>query len=363
MTRGKKLRWILIGLAPLVMAGAWIGLLSRRQPPLDTLDRAYRSIDQARAAGASRYARVSLLEAEKLLAMGEQALKDENNSWRPLGSYHLADSLLALAARQANRATEAARNKRANRKSQIESSLSTLEADLGRWHGKLNYSLAPMECRRLWNEAGTDLKLARDLVSSREHIEADALIQKARGLLDDLADHYDEYQRQNDNRADHWRTWVQETKDHSRESGKTAIIVDKSGHRLFVISQGKVARSYPCELGFNSAMQKRIAGDGATPEGKYRVTEVKHHSKYYKALLIDYPNDSDRERFRRNKQEGNISGDARIGGLIEIHGGGGLEKDWTDGCVAVTDRQMDEIMKNAFRGMWVTIVRRSGLQP
>jgi len=364
MLRGKKLRWTLVAIViPLVMAGTWIGLRSQRTPPLSTLERAYRSIDQAKAAGAARYARSLLLEAEQLLDLGEQAIRQENDSWRPLGSYHLADSLLDLAAQKAGRAAKAAHNKRATRRSQIQTTLAVLEGELGSWRQKLDSTLAPMECRRLWNEAGTNLRLARELVDRKEHNEADPMLQKARELIDDLADRFNVYRRQSDDRVDHWRTWVKETKDHTRETGKPAIIVDKSAHRLYVISKGAVQKSYPCELGFNSAVQKRVAGDGATPEGKYRVTEVKHQSKYYKALLLDYPNDADRERFRQNKREGHISSDARIGGLIEVHGGGGLEKDWTDGCVAVTDKQMDELMKLAYRGMWVTIVRQSGLKP
>jgi len=304
-----------------------------------------------------------LVEAERLCDLGEQAIRDENDSWRPLGSYRLADSLLNLAAQQADRATQAARNKRATRRSQVESTLVALEGALATWQRKLDNSLAPMECRRLWNEANTNVRLAHELVGRGEHTEADPMLQKAHELIDDLADRYDEYHQQSQDRAAHWRTWVQETREHTRESGKPAIVVDKASHRLFVISKGAVVKSYPCELGFNSAMQKKVAGDGATPEGKYRVTQVKHQSKYHKALLLDYPNDADRERFRQNKRDGHISSNARIGGLIEIHGGGGLEKDWTDGCVAVTDKQMDELMKTAFRGMWVTIVRQSGLTP
>lgn len=364
MMRGKKLRWTLAAIAiPLVIAGTWIGLRSQRTPPLTTLDRAYKAIDRARAAGAVRYARSLLVEAEQLRDLGEQAIREENDSWRPLGSYHLADSLLNLAAQQADRATQAAKNKRANRRTQVESMLAVLEGELATWQQKLDGSLAPMECRRLWNEANTNVRLAHELVDRNEHTEADPMLQKARELIDDLADRNGEYLQQSQDRAAHWRIWVQETKDHTRETGKPAIVVDKSNHRLFVISKGAVVKTYPCELGFNSAMQKKVAGDGATPEGKYRVTEVKHQSKYYKALLLDYPNDADRERFRQNIRDGHISSDARIGGLIEIHGGGGLQKDWTDGCVAVTDRQMDDLMKTAYRGMWVTIVRQSGLQP
>jgi len=93
------------------------------------------------------------------------------------------------------------------------------------------------------------------------------------------------------------------------------------------------------------------------------VTEIKHHSKYYKALLLNYPNESDRVRFRQGQRNGTIAGRARIGSLIEIHGEGGRGEDWTEGCVAVTNDQMDKLMKYAVRGMWVTIVRMTEPMP
>ena len=122
--------------------------------------------------------------------------------------------------------------------------------------------------------------------------------------------------------------------------------------------------TYACELGRNPAYQKRYAGDGATPEGKYTVVDVKAQgSKYYKALVLDYPNGRDRERYAENKATGTIPPGTGPGGHIEIHGMGGRGLDWTDGCVALTDRDMDDIMKLAGVGTPVTIVRKSDRWP
>ena len=92
---------------------------------------------------------------------------------------------------------------------------------------------------------------------------------------------------------------------------------------------------------------KRVAGDGATPEGVYRVTRKKSggETRYYKALLLSYPNAEDRERFERERALGRIAADALIGSLIEIHGEGGRGKNWTDGCVALTNDEMDELFE------------------
>ncbi len=99
-------------------------------------------------------------------------------------------------------------------------------------------------------------------------------------------------------------------------------------------------------------------GNKATPEGLYRITKKFEGSKtkYYKALLLNYPNDEDKARFKDEIARGSLPLDATIGGLIEIHGSGGKGIDWTEGCVALTDKEMDLIFKITKVGTPVTIV-------
>lgn len=157
-----------------------------------------------------------------------------------------------------------------------------------------------------------------------------------------------------------WRRWVELTLQESRRTRSTAIIVDKLNRRLEVYYRGLRLTTFPAELGANGLRRKEHAGDRATPEGMYRVTELKEGRKtrYYKALLINYPNDEDKARFDRNKRRGIIPGRAGIGGLIEIHGGGGEGLDWTDGCVALRNEDMDYIYPRVQVGTLVTIVGR-----
>jgi murein L,D-transpeptidase YafK len=128
-----------------------------------------------------------------------------------------------------------------------------------------------------------------------------------------------------------------------------------------LLSAGRIIKSYSCDLGFNSGHDKNKKGDGATPEGMYRITKVMNVSKYYKALKLNYPNQADREKFRMNKRAGLIAANASIGGLIEIHGSGGTARDWTDGCVAISNGDMDDLIKKVGVGTPVTIVGRSEL--
>jgi hypothetical protein len=78
-------------------------------------------------------------------------------------------------------------------------------------------------------------------------------------------------------------------------------------------------------------------------------------------LLLDYPNAADRRRFNSMKKTGEIEMRARIGGNIEIHGGGRVASDWTDGCISLEDSDMADLYREAYTGMPVTIVGTSRL--
>ena len=155
-----------------------------------------------------------------------------------------------------------------------------------------------------------------------------------------------------------WRRMVEETVAQSRSSGTTAFVVDKLNRKLYVYAGGKRVATYEAELGAKGLRQKMHAGDQATPEGRYRVSQVKGHgrTKYYRALLINYPNDEDRARYAWGKKVGQVPARAGIGSLIEIHGDGGQGRDWTDGCVALANKDMDEVFARARVGTPVTIV-------
>jgi hypothetical protein len=155
-----------------------------------------------------------------------------------------------------------------------------------------------------------------------------------------------------------WSEWVTKTLATSRKSSSPVVIVDKLQRRLEVYRRGAAIASYEAELGSGGLERKLYSGDKATPEGLYRVTEVRRPgaTKYYRALMLDYPNADDRERFKKARRDGSVPPGVGIGSLIEIHGHGGKGKDWTDGCVALTNDDMDELVKLVGVGTPVTIV-------
>jgi L,D-peptidoglycan transpeptidase YkuD (ErfK/YbiS/YcfS/YnhG family) len=159
-----------------------------------------------------------------------------------------------------------------------------------------------------------------------------------------------------------WRRMVSDTVAWSQRTGGVAVVVFKDSHRLTVYDNGKPVRSFSADMGLKSVNDKQHAGDSATPEGRYTITAKKGAGKstYYKALLLDYPNAEDRATFERMKRAGRIPRGARLGGMIEIHGEGGRGKDWTRGCVALSNSDIDVLFTRVGVGTPVTIVGGDG---
>lgn len=153
-----------------------------------------------------------------------------------------------------------------------------------------------------------------------------------------------------------WKRLVDSTITVSEETCDYSIIVDKYSRKVLVYLDGEKIDEYSAELGKNWVGDKRFRGDKATPEGMYKIAKKFDSTEYYKALLLDYPNDEDTANFEAAIAKGILPKSANIGGMIEIHGSGGKGADWTSGCIALTDREMDSIFKIAKIGTPVTIV-------
>jgi murein L,D-transpeptidase YafK len=123
-----------------------------------------------------------------------------------------------------------------------------------------------------------------------------------------------------------------------------------------LLVEGRIEKTYAVNLGRNWYRLKLQEHDASTPEGEYKIRSKVRSGSFGRALLLDYPNAADRARFSALKKTGAISAHARIGGNIEIHGGGRYNSDWTDGCISLEDAEMSDLYKRAFIGTPVTIV-------
>lgn len=136
------------------------------------------------------------------------------------------------------------------------------------------------------------------------------------------------------------------------------VLVEKSRRRLTLFQAGVPLKSYRIALGFGGAAPKRREGDGLTPEGLYHVCGRNPASRFHLSLRLSYPDNADRARAARAGVP--PGGDIMIHGLRNGFGWLGPFHhlyDWTAGCVAVTDREMDELWRAIPDGTPVDIRR------
>lgn len=151
-----------------------------------------------------------------------------------------------------------------------------------------------------------------------------------------------------------WQQMADETIAESKNNNIQVVIVNKSERTLILYKNGVPFRTYNVGLGRNGSLDKSYAGDQKTPEGKYRITKKLSASRFHKALLINYPNEEDMRNFISAKKKGLIPSNSRIGGLIEIHGGG--KNSMTYGCISMDNGMIDSLFSLVNVGTPVTIV-------
>lgn len=139
-------------------------------------------------------------------------------------------------------------------------------------------------------------------------------------------------------------------------AGVDLVSVDKSERKMYLMERGKVIREYDVALGKNPRGHKQQHGDNKTPEGVYTLGDKKEDSSFYRAMHISYPNETD----TMNAEKKGVS----PGGFIMVHGlpnkmewFAPLNKEinWTNGCIALTNEEMDEFMELVETGTKIKI--------
>jgi murein L,D-transpeptidase YafK len=148
-----------------------------------------------------------------------------------------------------------------------------------------------------------------------------------------------------------------------------SIIIRKAARKLEIFDGKKLVKTYTMVLGFSTKGDKEIEGDGRTPEGEFYVFTKNPESRFHLSLGISYPSKDDAKRGLKagliTKEEydeivkaidsgGMPTQKTKLGGEIYIHGGG-IENDWTDGCVALQNEEMTELFNAIPVGTIVTI--------
>jgi len=170
--------------------------------------------------------------------------------------------------------------------------------------------------------------------------------------------------------------------DESKTDNSKAIIINKAEYKLYLIESGRQIYSCNIEMGWDPYLDKVKSGDGRTPEGAFYVAEKKPWSQFYKAFLISYPSVKHAEvgldsNLINNTQYNQIvravkyrqapSQLTNLGGLVEIHGeGSGMPgnaggENWTAGCVAISNKDMDQLFQLVDKGVKILIVKYSSI--
>jgi len=136
----------------------------------------------------------------------------------------------------------------------------------------------------------------------------------------------------------------------------TKILVLKNQRKLILFENDQEIKTYKISLGFQPIGHKQFEGDGKTPEGLYTINDKNSKSAYHLNLGISYPNEKDKAY--ANSKNKNPGGDIKIHGLknnmINI---GKLHrfKDWTLGCIALTNSEIEELFNHVEKGTPIEI--------
>jgi len=355
LKRGSIITLILVSLATGII---YLLFLLTPEPPLANLEKARSAIAEARKQGAEKYAPDLFSAAESAYDQAVELLEVVNHQFILTRNYDAVDSICQEAILQAEKATNKSLSNSKKLEVSLKARIDEMTRLVDRYNDKMNSLPISPSSRKKFLNGKMSLSEARIDYEKNNYNEGDAKARIAAGNINEsiaeltnfLEDYFESYPD--------WIVWYQESVDQSRKQHTYLIVIDKMARACRLYKSGKLKKTYDIELGRNWIGDKKYKGDKSTPEGRYHIVKKLdvNHSKYYKALLINYPNDEDRERFERDKRNGIIPRNADIGGLIEIHGHGGKGADWTDGCIALKDEDMKDLFNHAGVQTPVTIV-------
>ncbi|MEM7319054.1 MAG: L,D-transpeptidase family protein [Pseudomonadota bacterium] len=131
----------------------------------------------------------------------------------------------------------------------------------------------------------------------------------------------------------------------------TSVVVNKGARRMYLLHNTQILKEYKVDLGFAPAGDKKVRGDGRTPEGSYWIDRRNPNSDFHLSIGISYPNARDIAEAEALGQE--------PGGDIFIHGQPNRKRakgdDWTAGCIAVKNDEMEEIYAMVRDGTLITL--------
>lgn len=344
----KEVKRTLYLLLFLFLAGitAWV-MLRWPESPAAELKKASDAIVEARNAEADKYAPRQLKKTTALYDSAMTHWRKENRKFLLNRNYGKTLEFAAQAV-QAGRQTKVAAAEKAQ-SALLSTKVTTGELEKIVADFKRNYSPLPLpkKIREDFNKGILMLSEAKLASEKSDFHIAEVKLEEAKKLLIGADQKVHHILNDYFSALPQWTSQVKEAINRSASQNSSVIIVDKMARECRLYSDGKLRHTFEAEFGPNWMGDKMHRGDQATPEGEYHVVQKKEGRKtiYYKALLLNYPNVEDKARYRKNIASGKISSRVDVGGLIEIHGHGGQGFDWTNGCVALRNKDMDVLYR------------------
>jgi hypothetical protein len=297
--------------------------------------------------------------AQHWVAVKGRILAEEDVIRWPWESNTLAIELRAVQA-EGQRVLQVAGDKREADRQEAAARVALLERRLQSFSSRIDRIGSRVVLGQRPVETELALRQARSYIEQGLFSRSSHVVQHAARLMDDQkALLQSKLGRYADERSvSMWQRLVARTIEWSRVHHAVAVVINKADRRLTIYRNGRPAGAFPIRLGFNGILEKRFQGDGATPEGQYHITRKRDrgHTQFYRALVLDYPNEQDRRRFQMARRTGALPIGSYIGGQIEIHGEDQVPMSQTLGCVMLNNRHIDKVFELVEVGTPVTIV-------
>lgn len=346
---------ILLSITVIVYA---VLILGMDKPPLVEFNSCQVLIGKAKRANADVYAPVFYQAAEKKYQAALLEWKIQNEKVFFLRDFSKVKELVLTATLKAQEANVSSGENKNSLKMEYLKEVELLKLKLDNYHDVFIHLPLKVNVRKNYEFGKLSLEQGLNAFGKGDIMLATKRLNEGKAKISVADKEVNALLKEYFNNFSKWQNWFASTVRQSAQNNNYAFIVDKIKHKGYLYFNGKVIKEYDVEFGRNWIGDKRYAGDKATPEGMYKIIKKKPSgdSKYYKALLINYPNEEDLAIFNDKKRQGTISRNSRVGGLIEIHGDGGKGDDWTSGCIALTNSEMDELYSHVPIGTPVTII-------
>ncbi|WP_346862737.1 L,D-transpeptidase family protein [uncultured Draconibacterium sp.] len=341
-----------------VLAGVSVFWIKNNEPPMDEVTKAGKMLAEAQLEKSPKFAKAAFREAELNYDSARIEWAKQNERFILLRNYTKVSEFAKKSIESSERAIGQSQKEISNTEDQLAARIKRIGEKLKKF--ETDFGKFPLDKKHRDEFSKSKLLFAESLQTYRNknysicksQLDSVELVVNAayKHYLQQLENYFEDYPR--------WNEMVKQTISSSKKNQTYAVVVDKFSRDIFLYKNGTIFKQYSIELGANWIGDKMQQGDKSTPEGLYKIVEKKQNgqTKYHKAFLLNYPNEDDLKRFSLNKKNGSIKQNAKIGNLIEIHGNGGKGIDWTDGCIALTDKNMDELYKFCPTGTKITIV-------